>query len=207
MMRVLFWSMKRCYQCKHNERTSFQLKFLGFKVDCKNQSWHFTMIVTEICFFRVNFSLGACQCHGLGYYHHEALGLPYGSDGKESAYNVRSLGSIPGLGIFPWSRAWQPTPIFFPGEYSWTEEPGGLHSMALQESDMTEQLSIAEPSTAWSVTQNITHTKTTTFKEELSGGHIENNMNSVASPIFPKKDAGWIELLHLTATFAVWSPG
>ena len=106
------------------------------------------MIITETCFFRVNFSLGACQCHRLGYYHHEALGLPWGSDGKESAYNVGDLGSIPGLGRFPWSRAWQPTPVFFPGESSWTEEPGRLHSMALQESDTTEQLSIAEPSTA-----------------------------------------------------------
>ena len=28
-------------------------------------------------------------------------GLPGGSDGKASVYNVRDLGSIPGLGIFP----------------------------------------------------------------------------------------------------------
>ena len=26
----------------------------------------------------------------------------------------------------PWSRAWQPTPVFLPGESPWTEEPGGL---------------------------------------------------------------------------------
>ena len=25
--------------------------------------------------------------------------------------------------------AWQPTPVFLPGEFPWTEEPGGLHSM------------------------------------------------------------------------------
>ena len=29
-------------------------------------------------------------------------------------------------------EAWQPSPVFFPGESSWTEEPGGLQSMALQ---------------------------------------------------------------------------
>ena len=32
----------------------------------------------------------------------------------------------------PWRRAWQPTPVFFPGEPPWSEEPGGLHSMGSQ---------------------------------------------------------------------------
>ena len=32
----------------------------------------------------------------------------------------------------PWSRKWQPTPGFLPGEYSWTEEPGRLQSMGSQ---------------------------------------------------------------------------
>ena len=31
-----------------------------------------------------------------------------------------------------WRRAWQPTPVYLPGEFSWTEEPGGLQSMGLQ---------------------------------------------------------------------------
>ena len=38
----------------------------------------------------------------------------------------------------PWRRAWQPTPVFMPGESPWTEEPGRLQSMESQESDMTE---------------------------------------------------------------------
>ena len=29
-------------------------------------------------------------------------------------------------------RAWQPTPVFLPGESPWTEEPGGLQSMGSQ---------------------------------------------------------------------------
>ena len=29
-------------------------------------------------------------------------------------------------------RKWQPTPVLFPGEYPWTEEPGGLQSMGSQ---------------------------------------------------------------------------
>ena len=40
----------------------------------------------------------------------------------------------------PWRRAWQPTPIFLPGESLWTEEPGGLQSEC-KESDTTQQLS------------------------------------------------------------------
>ena len=32
----------------------------------------------------------------------------------------------------PWSREWQPTPVFLPGESPWTEEPGGLQSMGSQ---------------------------------------------------------------------------
>ena len=58
--------------------------------------------------------------------------FPGGSDGKESALNAGDLGSIPWLGRFPWRRAWQPTPVFFPGESLWTEDPGGLQSTGLQ---------------------------------------------------------------------------
>jgi len=33
------------------------------------------------------------------------------------------VGSVPGLGRFPWRRAWQPTPVFLPrephGQRSW----------------------------------------------------------------------------------------
>ena len=39
-----------------------------------------------------------------------------GSDHEESACNAGDLGSIPGLGRSPEGRAWQPTPVFLPGE-------------------------------------------------------------------------------------------
>ena len=46
----------------------------------------------------------------------------------------------------PWRRAWQPTPVFLPGESPWTEEPGGLQSMGPQRVrhrlDTTEQLTL-----------------------------------------------------------------
>ena len=30
--------------------------------------------------------------------------------------NIRDTNLIPGSGRFPWRRAWQPTPVFLPGE-------------------------------------------------------------------------------------------
>ena len=48
----------------------------------------------------------------------------------------------PWVGTIPW-RAWQPTPVFLPGESAGTEEPGGLQSMGSQ-SDTTEWQSTAQ---------------------------------------------------------------
>ena len=45
-----------------------------------------------------------------------------------NAGDTGDLGSVPESGKFPWRKAWQPTPVFLPGE-SQTEEPGGLQSM------------------------------------------------------------------------------
>ena len=75
-----------------------------------------------------------------------AWGFPGGSDGKESPYNVGDLGSIPGLGKLPWRRAWQPTPVFLPGESLWTEEPGGLQFIGVANS-WTKLTSQAQQST------------------------------------------------------------
>ena len=66
------------------------------------------------------------------------MGFSGGSDGKESACNVGDLGAVPGLGRFPWRRAWQPTPVFLPAESPWTKKPDGLQSMGSQ-SDRTER--------------------------------------------------------------------
>ena len=38
----------------------------------------------------------------------------------------------PWAGKMPWRRAWQPTPVFLPGDSTWTEVPGGLQSMGSQ---------------------------------------------------------------------------
>ena len=54
------------------------------------------------------------------------MSFPGGSDGKESACNAGDPGFDPWVGKIPWRRKWQATSEFLPGEFPWTEEPGGL---------------------------------------------------------------------------------
>ena len=44
--------------------------------------------------------------------------------------NPRSNG--PWVRKIPWRMAWQPTPVFLPGESTWTRESGGLQGMGSQ---------------------------------------------------------------------------
>ena len=62
-------------------------------------------------------------------------GFPGGTNGKEPTCQWSRLKRRefnPWVGKIPWRRAWQPTPVFLPGESPWTEEPGRLQSMGPQ---------------------------------------------------------------------------
>ena len=62
-------------------------------------------------------------------------GLPMGLSGKESTCQSRRCKRHefdPWVRKIPWSRKWQPTPVFLPGKIPWTEEPGRLQSMGSQ---------------------------------------------------------------------------
>ena len=43
-------------------------------------------------------------------------------------------------GKIPWRRAWQPTPVFLPGEFHGQRSLGGYSPWGCKEFDMTEQL-------------------------------------------------------------------
>ena len=46
-------------------------------------------------------------------------GLPRWLSGKEPVCNAgapEDMGSVPGFRKMPWRKAWQPTPVFLPGE-------------------------------------------------------------------------------------------
>ena len=49
-----------------------------------------------------------------------------------NAGNIKRCGFNPWVGKIPWRRAWQPTPVFLPGESSRTEKPGRLQSIGSQ---------------------------------------------------------------------------
>ena len=51
-------------------------------------------------------------------------------------------GFDPLVRTIPWRRAWQPTPVFLPGEAHGQWATGGLWSTGCKESDMTEHLSL-----------------------------------------------------------------
>ena len=66
------------------------------------------------------------------------MDFPSSSDVKESACNVGDLGSIPGLGRFPWRRERLATPVFQNGEFHGLCSPWGC-----KESETTESLSLS----------------------------------------------------------------
>ena len=71
-------------------------------------------------------------------------GFPGCSDGKESACNTGSPGSIPRLGKIPWRREWLPTLVFCPGEFHGPRSLVGHSPWAHNESDTTEPLTAGE---------------------------------------------------------------
>ena len=64
-----------------------------------------------------------------------AWGFPGGASGKEPICQCRRRKRCefdPWVKKIPWRRAWQPAPVFLPGEFPWTEEPGRLRSIGSQ---------------------------------------------------------------------------
>jgi len=63
------------------------------------------------------------------------MGFPAGTSGKEPACQCRRskrCGFDCWVGKIPCSRAQQPSPVFLPGKFPQTEEPGRLQSIGSQ---------------------------------------------------------------------------
>ena len=71
------------------------------------------------------------------------MGFPGSSDGKESTSKCRRPVFDAWVGKFPWRRAWQPTPVFLPGEY-YSHRVDWKAPRGHKELDMTEWLSPAQ---------------------------------------------------------------
>ena len=80
-------------------------------------------------------NLSASQFSFISFRLQHTQGFPSGASDKEPACQCRRYkrcGFNPGVGKIPWRRAWQPTPVFLPGESPWTEEPGTLRPIGSQ---------------------------------------------------------------------------
>ena len=78
--------------------------------------------------------------HKYVYYTH-THGILGGTRGKEPACQCRRWnrrGFDPWVGKIPWSRIWQPTPVFLPGESHGQRSLVGYSPWGRKESDMTE---------------------------------------------------------------------
>ena len=71
---------------------------------------------------------------------HKQMGFPGGTSGKESTCHRRRhkrLGFSPWVWK-PWSRKWQHTPLFLPGEFHGQRNLVGFSPQGCKELDMTE---------------------------------------------------------------------
>ena len=68
----------------------------------------------------------------------EQRGLPGDSEGKESACGRPEFD--PWVRKIPWKRGWQPTPVFWPGEFHGQRNLVGYSPCGRKESDITERL-------------------------------------------------------------------
>ena len=76
-----------------------------------------------------------------------SFGFPGNSDSEEFACSAEDPGLTPGWED-PWRRAWQPTPVFSPGESHEQRSLMGYSLWGHRESDMTEQLG-SSSSSSW----------------------------------------------------------
>ena len=70
----------------------------------------------------------------------DTLGLPVGSTVKESTCRCRRQKRLrfgPWVGKIPWRKAWQPTPLFLPGEFYEQRNLAGYSLLGHKESDIT----------------------------------------------------------------------
>ena len=70
-------------------------------------------------------------------------GFPGGSDSKEPACNAGGPRFDSRVGMIPWRREWQPTPVFLPGKSYGPRSLEGYGSWSHKESDMPEQLTLS----------------------------------------------------------------
>ena len=78
----------------------------------------------------------------LGKGYHKNRGFPSGTVGKEVSCQCRRHEFDPWVGKILWSRKWQRTPVFLPGEFHGQRSLEGCNPWGQKKSDTLEQLSM-----------------------------------------------------------------
>ena len=117
------------------QETRVAMNIARFFLLCSKAGWTQAWSPTQ--------SPGSHSCPHLWFYPcvQSVTSFPGGASGKEPACQSRRLkrqGFDPWVGKIPWRRAWQPTPIFLPGESHGQRSLGGYSPWGCTESDTTE---------------------------------------------------------------------
>ena len=105
----------------------------GMSGGCKNMQIGY---YTEALESNLNlFRLGTPICLFMDFPGCLFMDFPGGLDGKESTCKEGDLGSFSGLRRFPWSRKWQPIPVFLPGEFHGQRSLAGYSPWGHKEPD------------------------------------------------------------------------
>ena len=80
--------------------------------------------------------------HGFCHIHSMGIGFPRWLSGKESACLCRRHGFSPWVEKIPWSRKWQPTPVFLPQESHGQRSLVGYSPWGCKESYTTDHIGI-----------------------------------------------------------------
>ena len=98
-----------------------------------------------------------------------SLGLPSWLRWKRMCLQCRKPRFSPWLRKIPWSRTWQPTPVFLPGECHGQRRLVGYSPWGHKELDMTQQLTLyCAAISLWLSSQQINHTCQAIFGTQVS---------------------------------------
>ena len=108
--------------------------------NCVSHGEHPCLEMLRICFSTTT---------GISCSQGQILGMPGGSTGKKIHLQCRRCKFELQVGKIPWKRAWQPTPVFLPGEFHGQRSLVGYSPWACKELDTIDWLNIFTFSTTW----------------------------------------------------------
>ena len=119
------------------------------------------------------------------------LGLPRWLSGRESTCQCRRCqrhGFYPWIGKIHWSKKWQPTPVFLPGEFHGQKSLADCSPWGLKESDSTEHSRARTVCMVWDGGLQINHRRDDLCKTDHVKlmSHLGFRYAKMLIPLIPK---------------------